>query len=354
MWPITRLTQALNITYPIIQAPMAGITTAKLVAAVSNAGGLGSLGAALLSPEQMKEAIHQIREMTPHPFAVNLFAPLTHESLALEKIKKMNVLLAPFRKVLQLNELLDITPLKIDFEQQLQIVIEEKVPIFSFTFGILPSKTIEKLKQHGIKIIGTATTVREAKLLENTGADFVVAQGSEAGGHRGSAPDTNVEDALIGSMALIPQIVDALKIPVIGSGGIMDHRGIIAALVLGASGAQLGTAFMTCPEALTHPLHRAALLHSNDESTRITRVFTGRWARSIKNKFLLEMAPHQHALPDFYWQSALTKDIRQAAASQNNPELMSLWSGQAANLCQEKTAEDLMTDIVQKMNKFFA
>ncbi len=254
----------------------------------------------------------------------------------------------PKKLGLQNLEQIDIKPSP-SFEEKLAIIIEEKVPIFSFTFGVLPGDTIQNIKSHGISVIGTATTVREAQLLEKNGVDIVVAQGYEAGGHRGTDLNmTSIDDALIGTMALIPQVVDAVKIPVVASGGIMNGRGIIAALALGAAGVQMGTAFLTCSESKIHSVHRKLLINSTDESTRLTTAFTGKMARSLKNAFLIEMEKNNFPILDFPIQSALVRDIREAAQKQNNSDYMSLWSGQASRLCKDKSATELFNELISE------
>lgn len=237
------------------------------------------------------------------------------------------------------------------FEEKLTVLLEEKVPIFSFTFGILSSDRIQQIKSAGMTVIGTATTVREAILLEKSGVDIIAAQGYEAGGHRGTdLKITSIEDALVGTIALVPQIVDTVHIPVLASGGIMDGRGIVAAMALGASGVQMGTAFLTCPESSIHPAHRERLLASDDENTHLTRAFTGRMARSLKNEFLLEMEKQRLPILDFPVQSALVKDIREEAKRQNNPEYMSLWAGQASKLCRRQPAAELFNTLIRECN----
>lgn len=346
-----KLLNLLKIDYPIIQGPMAGSSPPALVAAVCNAGGLGSLGAALMPPDQIRTAIKEIRELTSKPFAVNLFAPEKIPTPSNESIARANKVLDPFRRQLGIPESPEFKPPQISFNEQLTVLLEEKIPIFSFTFGILSADIIQKIKKHNIIVIGTATTTKEAKLLEKSGVDVVVAQGSEAGGHRGSDPQTSIEGALIGGMALVPQIVDQIKIPVIASGGIMNGRGVVAALALGASAAQMGTAFLACPESGIHPQWRQKLLNSTDESTRITSAFTGRYARGIKNTFISEMINHRDDILPYPLQRALIRDIILAASKQNNPELMTLWSGQAASLCRSKPAAILMSELVEEMNQ---
>jgi len=348
------VSKILNIQHPIIQAPMALADSPALAAAVSNLGGLGSLGAALFEPEQIRQKIKDIRELTNKPFNINLFSPTESSNYSAAEINKALHDLNYFRNKLGMPECnhIDI-PSVTPFAEKLAVILEEKVPIFSFTFGILSSEIIQSIKSHGIKVIGTATTVREGRLLEQNGVDAIVAQGYEAGGHRGTdLKITSINDALIGTIALVPQLVDAVSIPVIASGGIMDARGIVAALILGASGVQMGTAFLTCPESSIHNKHRECLLSSSDESTWLTNVFTGRMARSLKNDFLLEMNKRHCSVLNFPQQSALVKDIREEAKKQNNPEYMSLWSGQASNLCQNKTAAELFNELVNESNMY--
>lgn len=352
MWPATKISQLLNIQYPIIQAPMVGATTAELIAAVSNAGGLGSLGAALMTPEQIRQAIREIRALTNKPFNINLFIPEKSNDCTIAEINKVNALYDRYRGELNIPISPHIQPaMSPDFAGQIAVITEEKIPVFSFTFGLLPEKIVRSLQQQNIKIIGTATTVREAKLLAQSGVDLVVAQGSEAGGHRGSAFDTPIDDALIGTMALVPQIIDQIKIPVIASGGIMNGRGIVAALALGADAVQLGTAFLTCPESSIHAQHRAALLNGNDESTRLTRTFTGKTVRAIKNRLLLEMMQYADQVLPFYTHRAMLKDIQLAAAQQNKADFLSLWSGQAASLCRPMPAAKLVKKLVLETEK---
>jgi nitronate monooxygenase len=347
-----RLLKELNIQRPIIQAPMALSDSPALAAAVSNQGGLGSLGAALFEPEQIRQKIKEIRNLTDKPFNINLFAPIEPIVHSKEEIKKALQALNYFRKKLGIaeRESIEISPTT-TFEEKLAVVLEEKVPIFSFTFGLLPPETIQKIKSCGIKVIGTATTVREAQLLEENGVDAIVAQGYEAGGHRGTdLKITSINDALTGTLALVPQLVSTVTVPVIASGGIMNGSGIVAALALGASGVQMGTAFLTCPESSIHIKHRERLLSSTDESTRLTDVFTGRMARSLKNDLLLEMEKRNCPVLNFPLQSALLKDIREEAIKQNNPEYMSLWAGQASRLCRDQSAAELVNTLVTESN----
>jgi nitronate monooxygenase len=349
MWPNTKVSEILNINYPLIQAGMAGgVTTPELVAAVSNAGGLGTLGAGYMTPEQMRDAIRQIRAKTDRPFGVNLFVP-EQVSESSDKIARMNQHLDHYRKQLGLKSQPDITKYAESFDDQLAVVLEERVPVFSFTFGALSTHIVHQLKDQGIVVIGTATTVREAVALEQSGVDLIVAQGYEAGGHRGTFLGL-WQESLIGLMALIPQMVDHVRVPVIAAGGIMDARAIVASLVLGASGVQMGTAFLTCTESGAHPKYKEALLTSADESTVITQAFSGKPARGIKNTFIVDMDAYSGDIPAYPIQNALTRDIRQAAAKQNRTEWMSLWAGQASAMCRTQSATELLKEIVEDID----
>ncbi|WP_312112109.1 NAD(P)H-dependent flavin oxidoreductase [Brevibacillus reuszeri] len=345
MWSSNPVATRLQIKWPIIQAPMAGgATTPALVAAVSKAGGLGSLGAAYMSAEQIRVAIRSIREITDKPFAVSLFIPEAfdpNEEIASGVASEMNAV----RDELGIPHDPHVSRFTEPFEEQMAVVLEEKVPVFSFTFGLLEQRWLAELKKQGATVIGTATTTREAVALEASGVDMIAAQGSEAGGHRGSfLPDS--PSNLVGTMALVPQLVDRVKIPVIAAGGIMDGRGIAAALALGAGAAQLGTAFLTCTESGAHALHKAALGETPDEQIVLTRAFSGKWARGIQNEFMTRLSPHDHELPSYPIQNALTKDIRAAAGKNQRGEYMSMWAGQAASLTRDMSASELLLQLV--------
>jgi len=341
----------LHIDYPIIQAPMAGgISTPKLVSSVSNHGGLGMIGAGYLNPAQTREQIREVKAWTSSHFGINLFVPTTFQ-LSEDKIQRANNALQPIRKKLKVEadhtaaityeSLIEI------FNEQVDVVIDEKVPVCSFTFGLPSKEIIDRLKQHNIIVIGTATTVKEAIENEKAGMDIVVVQGSEAGGHRGTFLNEEKE-SLVGLMSLIPQVVDNIKLPVIAAGGIMDGRGLMAAFCLGTKGVQMGTAFVTCVESGAHAIHKEAILSSTEEQTVLTRAFSGKWARGINNKFTEDMQEQEAFFPDFPIQNTLTRDIRKAASTQNNREFMSLWSGQSPRLAKNQTVEQLMTQLINE------
>jgi nitronate monooxygenase len=281
-WWDTPLAGRLGLRLPIIQAPMAGgPSTPELAAAVSAAGGLGSIAGAMLAPAELRAAIGRVRELTDAPFAVNLFAPLPPAST--DRVAEWSRLTGVSRPA--------ATPQS--FADQLAVVVAARVPVFSFTFGAPPLAGVDAFT------IGTATTVAEAVELERAGVGAVVAQGHEAGGHRGTFRGP-VDRALIGTLALVPQMVDAVAVPVIASGGVMDGRGVAAALALGAQAVQLGTAFLACPEAGTAVAHRQALA----AETTVTRVLTGRHARAVRTPLVerLEAAglePPDYPLPRY-------------------------------------------------------
>lgn len=350
MWPTTKVTRKLKIKFPIIQAPMAGnITSAQLIANVSNAGGMGSLGAGYMGPEDIRKSIQMIRTLTDKPFAVNLFVPNKAQASKSQMTAMTKILQEACKPVARTINAVK-PPFIHAFAEQLQVILEEKIPVFSFTFGVPEDKWLEKLKKQQICLIGTATTVAEARLLQQKGIDLIVAQSYEAGGHRGTFLH-NEENGLVGMFALIPQIVDAVHIPVIAAGGIMDARGIIAALALGASAVQMGTAFITCPEASAHPDYKKALLNADDNMTTLTRAFSGKLARGLRNKFINKMLAYQNSILDYPIQNALTKPIREAAAKKNQMDYMSLWSGQAAALASVMPADKLVQQLDREVRK---
>ncbi|WP_209121856.1 nitronate monooxygenase family protein [Alkalihalobacillus sp. BA299] len=350
MWYETALTKTLNIKLPIIQAPMAGgATTPELVGSVSNCGGLGSLGAGYMDAEAMRNSIHKIRELTNNPFAVNLFIPEPVD-IQERKVRTMTETLQSFYDELGIEQppLPDVYGPQ--FEQQMEVIIEEKIPVFSFTFGTLENKWIDRLKANRTKMIGTATTVKEAKQLEGLNVDAIVAQGSEAGGHRGAFAGS-AEDSMIGTMALVPQIVDTVQIPVIAAGGIMEGRGLLASLSLGAGAVQMGTAFLPTIESGAHPLYKSALIEATEEDTIITTMFSGKAARGLKNEFIGRLkSVAVDEVPDYPVQNALTQPLRKEAAKQGRAEWMSMWAGQGLRLTEVVGAKQVMDRIMDEAN----
>ncbi|MFC5404169.1 NAD(P)H-dependent flavin oxidoreductase [Cohnella soli] len=346
----TELTRTLNIRHPIFQAPMAGgPTTPDLVAAVSNAGGIGNLGAGYLTPEQLRGAIQKIRELTDQPFGVNLFVPEQPEvsEQTEEAVAQMTEYLNKYRDKLGIVQNPSIKKFSESFEEQVQVLLEEKIPVFSFTFGIPSLDVIHAMQQQGTVVIGTATTVEEANHLEAAGVNAIVAQGCEAGGHRGTFLKS-VSESLIGTMALVPQIVDHVSVPVIASGGIMDGRGLVASLALGAAAVQMGTAFLACPESGAHETYKQKILASNEDSTEITLAYSGKAARGIRTAFMNDMQQYPGEIPAYPIQNALTRDIRQAAAKANDSQYMSLWAGQGVRLANDQSAAAIVKQTIDQ------
>jgi nitronate monooxygenase len=339
-----------GLSIPVVLAPMGGDpSTPELVAAVSNAGGLGSLAAAYSSAERIQQDITKVRELTTRPFAVNLFSPQAQLPLK-DSVDVVADFLRPYHERLGLTAPeLPKKPIE-DFDEQLDAVCKAAPPVFSFTFGLLPPQATDRLKAQGTYLMGTATTVEEAKQLQQTGVDAVIAQGSEAGAHRGTFA-VPAEQALVGTVALIPQVVDAVRIPVIASGGIMEGRGIVAALALGASAVQMGTAFLGCKEAGTSVVYREALMQGREDQTTLTRAFSGRMARGLSNEFIERWnASGLEHLP-YPWQNAFTQPMRRAAANAKQGGLLSLWAGQGVGMLRETSAVQLMRELGEEIQQ---
>ncbi|MBS4211189.1 MULTISPECIES: NAD(P)H-dependent flavin oxidoreductase [Neobacillus] len=349
MWE-NSLTKLLEVRYPIIQAPMAGgVTSSELVAAVSNSGGLGMIGAGYLSPSQLRQQIHEIRELTSRNFGVNLFVPSPY-NVDEDKINYAKSVLMPLQEGLGIEGNPSLPSFEADlktFHEQVDIIIEEKVPVCSFTFGLPSAEIIAKLKQHSITLVGTATTVQEAKLNEEAGMDAVVVQGMEAGGHRGTFLGGD-QQSLIGLMSLLPQATDSISIPIIAAGGIMDGRGVMAAKCLGALGVQMGTAFLVCEESGANKLHKQAILEAEEDQTVLTKAFSGKMARGVNNRFIHKHEQMENHLPAYPVQNELTKAIRKASAAKGNHEYMSLWSGQSPRLARNITVSELIGRIISE------
>jgi len=316
------------------------------VAAVGRAGALGFLGCAYSTPDVIRETAAAVRERTDRPYGVNLFAPQPLP-VASGDPGRMLEILSDAHAELGIDTPADAATSDIPFADQLQAVLETDAAVFSFTFGLLPPGAVEELKARGMFVCGTATTVEEAIGLEAAGVDAIVAQGSEAGAHRGTF-GPSFAAAMVGTMALVPQVVDAVDVPVIASGGIMDGRGIAAALALGADGAQLGTAFLTCDEAGIPAAHKQAILHAQEDQTRIPRAFSGRPARGIVNRLMDAIDDEPDAILPFPRQNALTRPARTAAARQDRAEYLSLWAGQGVRMARPLPAEALVKQLAEE------
>jgi len=351
-WNKTRISSSLGIEYPIIQGPLGGLSTERLTATVSNFGGLGSFAAHGLSPSVIKDVIAEIRALTPKPFAINLWVSMEDEGARTSSGEAFARSLAPLAGHIQalggtLPTYQPYVPIK--FEDQVRVVLDAKVPAFSFIYGIPPKEILDECRAQGILTIGAATTPDEAIVLEQAGVDVIAASGFEAGGHRGSFL-LPAEQSLTGTFSLVPQVADVVSVPVVAAGGITDARGIVAAFALGAEGVQVGTAFLACEDSGASALHRNAILSGNARRTGLTRGFTGRLARGIHNQLLEELnRPEVEFLP-YPLQRALVRNLSIPAENAAKPELLPLWAGQSANLSRQSDAKTLLRTLVSEVS----
>lgn len=348
MWSDRRLIDLFGVEHPIIQAPMAGAQDAALAAEVSAAGGLGSLPCAMLSAGQVRAEIAAIRARTDKPFNLNFFCHVPPKPDAVrEAAWRKN--LAPYYRDMGLDLALPVPAAnRAPFDDVLCETVEELRPrVVSFHFGLPSAELVERVKRAGCVILSSATTVAEAKWLEDRGVDAVIAQGAEAGGHRGMFLTQDVA-AQVGTFALIPQIADAVKVPVIAAGGIADGRGIAAAMALGAAGAQIGTAYLFCPEAKISAPFRAALKSARDDGTALTNLLTGRPARGLYNRLMRELGPIFNAAPAFPLAAGALAPLRAEAEKRGAGDFSPLWSGQAAALGCAMPAGEMTQKLIEE------
>ncbi|WP_309663699.1 nitronate monooxygenase [Tabrizicola sp.] len=350
MWPDRRLCELLKIEHPIIQAPMAGAATPELASAVCNAGGLGSLGSAEMTLPDVRTVAARMRAATNRPFNLNFFIAGTPKTDA-AILQRTRERLQPWYDALGLgvppDTLPDLPPAFGD--DHMALLLEIRPAVVSFHFGMPDHAAIAALKAAGITLISSATTVAEARALEASGMDAVIAQGLEAGGHRGSHTPRDPGEG-VGTLALVPQIADAVSVPVIAAGGIGDGRGIAAAFALGAAGVQIGTGFLSCPEAGTDPARRALLRSATDTDTMVTNAFSGRPARAMRSRYAEEIARSREPLPAFQQMYALSGPIEAAAA---DDEASFHLYGQAAALNRELPAAELLRQLVAETAQAF-
>ncbi|MDI7865265.1 nitronate monooxygenase family protein [Rhizobiaceae bacterium n13] len=346
-WRDRRILDLFGIDLPIIQAPMAGATSVEMVVATALAGGLGSLPSAQLNVDELKTAIRSIRASTRAPLNLNFFA---HHAPPVDAVAQMRwrALLAPYYVELDLDPAAPVSGAgRAPFDAAFCEVVEEYRPeVVSFHFGLPDKALVDRVKAAGAKVVSSATTVAEAVWLETNGADAVIAMGAEAGGHRGNFLTQDMSTQ-VGTMALVPQVVDAVSVPVIAAGGISDGRGAAAALMLGASAVQIGTAYLFCPEAKIPAVHAQALANAADDSTAITNVFTGRPARGIVNRLVQELGPISKKVPPFPTAGAALSPIRAKAEMSSRNDFTNLWSGQAAKLAPRMSAFDLTRSLYE-------
>jgi len=343
-WPDTRILDLLGIELPIIQAPMAGATNSAMVIAASNAGGLGSMPAAMLSIDQLREELKTIRQHTQRPINVNYFC---HQTPAADEQRAQDWknLLEPYYRELGVD--FDApTPVsnRAPFDSAACEVVEEFRPeVVSFHFGLPEKSLLDRVKATGAKILSSATTVEEAIWLEQQGCDAIIAMGYEAGGHRGMFLSDDLSSQ-VGLFALVPQIVDAVKVPVIAAGGIADARGVAAAFLLGASAVQVGTAYLFTPEAKVSASHHKALRTAKESETAVTNIFTGRPARGILNRVMRELGPMSDKAPAFPLAGGALMPLR----AKGEADFSNLWAGQAFTLGVEMTTAELTRRLAEE------
>jgi nitronate monooxygenase len=348
--PFSTLQQLLGIELPIIQAPMAGVQGSALAIAVSNAGGLGSLPCAMLSVDAMRNELAAIKAQTTKPFNVNFFCHVPPAANA-EREALWRTALSPYYAEFGIDaSTIPAGPGRNPFSAQVAQILSEFEPaVVSFHFGLPPSELLGRARSWGAKILSSATTVEEARWLEAHGVDAIIAQGLEAGGHRGMFLTEDLTTQ-VSTFALLPQIVRAVKIPVIAAGGIADAQGVRAAITLGAAGVQIGTAYLLCPEATTSPIHRSALKSDAARHTALTNLFTGRPARGIVNRVMKDLGPIGSTVPAFPLATAAIAPLRAKAESQGHGDFSPLWAGQNTTGCKEIPAAELTRQLAADLH----
>ena len=343
------LQEILGIELPIVQAPMAGSQGSALAIAVSNAGGLGSLPCAMLAPDAIRKELAAIRAQTAKPFNVNFFCHVGPEADARREASWRQAL-GPFYREYGIDPAaIPMPPGRAPFGPEAAEVLDEfKPPVVSFHFGLPPAPLLARARAWGAKIFSSATTVAEARWLEDHGVDVIIAQGLEAGGHRGMFLGSDLTTQ-VGTFALLPQILHEVKVPVVAAGGIADAKGVAAALSLGAAGVQVGTSYLLCPEATTSAVHRAALKSEAARHTALTHLFTGRPARGIVNRIIRELGPISSAAPEFPLAVGAVLPLRTRAESAGSGDFSPLWSGQNASGCREVSAAQLTRDLAGRV-----
>ncbi len=341
MWPDRRITDLFKTEFPIVLAPMAGVIDAELAIAVAQGGGVPSVPCAMISPEKAREQVKIVRQRVSAPVNLNFFChEAAHADAARETIWRQR--LAPYYSEHGLDPSAPINAAnRAPFDGAFCEVVEELKPeIVSFHFGLPEQRLLDRVKATGAILMSSATIVREAVWLEQRGVDIVIAQGAEAGGHRGMFLTDNIAEQ-VGTFALLPQVVDAVKVPVIATGGVSDGRGIAAAFALGAAGVQVGSAYLRCPESKVFAPARVVLAAANDKSTVITNVMTGKPARGVANRAMREVGPISPDAPAFPHSATALGPLKQAAEKLGKTDFTSMWAGQAVRLGRDMPAAEL-------------
>jgi nitronate monooxygenase len=347
MWPDRRLVDLIKTEFPIVLAPMAGVMDAELVIAAAQGGALGSLPCAMLSVEKAREQVNIIRQRVSAPVNMNFFCHTPVEADP-QRDAKWKQRLGAYYIEFGVDPAAPINVAnRAPFNAAMCELIEELKPeVVSFHFGLPDQALLRRIKAAGSIVIASATIVREAVWLQQHGADVIIAQGAEAGGHRGMFLTENIAGQP-GTFALVPQVVDAVRVPVIAAGGIADGRGIAAAFALGASGVQIGTAYLHCPESRIITPHRAALAGAHDDSTVVTNVMTGRPARGVANRVMREVGPISPDAPAFPHAATALGPLKAAAEKQGRVDFTNLWAGQAVGLRRDLPAAELTRALAQ-------
>ena len=356
MWYNTKATELLGIDYPIMQGPFGGnLSTVALTAAVSNAGGLGGYGAYTMSPQEIFEADKQLKAATNKPYNINLWVSdhdIPQSGLSDEQYDKTTALFKPYFDEVGIPLPEKPAPFQSRFENQLEIILDIKPKVFSFMFGALSADVLEQCKRSGIVTVGAATTLDEAIFLESTGVDMIIASGFEAGGHRPSFL-ASAESSLTGTFVLLQLIREKVKTPIIAAGGIANGKGVAAALALGASAAQIGTAFLACDESNALPIHREMLFSDAAKYTTLSRAYTGRLGRGLTSRVAKEISGKEKDVLPFPLQTTLISPLRKAALEQQKWDMILFWGGQIAPILKHKKAKELMHSLIEETNAYF-
>jgi len=356
MWYNTKATALLGIDYPIMQGPFGGnLSTVALTAAVSNAGGLGGYGAYTMSPQEIFEADKQLKAATNRPYNINLWVSdhdIPQSGLSDEQYKKTTELFKPYFDEVGIPLPEKPAPFQSRFENQLEVILDIKPKVFSFMFGALSADVLEQCKRSGIVTVGAATTLDEAIFLESTGVDMIIASGFEAGGHRPSFL-ASAESSLTGTFVLLQLIREKVKTPIIAAGGIANGKGVAAALALGASAAQIGTAFLACDESNALPIHREMLFSDAAKYTTLSRAYTGRLGRGLTSRVAKEISGKEKDVLPFPLQTTLISPLRKAALDQQKWDMILFWGGQIAPILKHTKAKELMHSLIEETNAYF-
>jgi nitronate monooxygenase len=356
MWYNTKATALLGIDYPIMQGPFGGnLSTVALTAAVSNAGGLGGYGAYTMSPQEIFEADKQLKAATNKPYNINLWVSdhdIPQSGLSDEQYDKTAALFKPYFDEVGIPLPEKPAPFQSRFENQLEVILEIKPKVFSFMFGALSADVLEQCKRSGIVTVGAATTLDEAIFLESTGVDMIIASGFEAGGHRPSFL-ASAESSLTGTFVLLQLISEKVKTPIIAAGGIANGKGVAAALALGASAAQIGTAFLACDESNALPIHREMLFSDAAKYTTLSRAYTGRLGRGLTSRVAKEISGKEKDVLPFPLQTTLISPLRKAALDQQKWDMILFWGGQIAPILKHTKAKELMNALIEETNAYF-